>query len=51
MEITRPTTTGSASTCEFVKPFTSRNTIDFVLAPEGDGTRVTWTMTGPRTSP
>jgi hypothetical protein len=34
---------------EFVKPFKSSSTSRFDLAPEGDGTRVTWTMTGPKT--
>jgi uncharacterized protein YndB with AHSA1/START domain len=33
----------------FLKPFKSTSTITFTLAPEGDGTRVTWTMTGTRT--
>ena len=34
---------------DFVKPFKSSNTTTFDLAPEGDGTRVTWTMVGPNT--
>ena len=35
---------------EFLKPFKSRNTTTFVLEPlEGDATRVTWHMLGPRT--
>ena len=33
----------------FLKPFKSNSTIDFDLIPEGDGTEVTWTMTGPNT--
>jgi hypothetical protein len=33
----------------FEKPFRSRNEIRFTIAPEGAGSRVTWTMTGPRT--
>lgn len=33
----------------FLKPFKSNSTIDFDLVPEGDGTEVTWTMTGPNT--
>ena len=33
----------------FVKPFKSKNTIDFSLVREGDATLVTWTMTGPKT--
>jgi len=34
---------------EFVKPFKSSNTTIFNLEPEGDETRVTWTMIGPNT--
>ena len=33
----------------FLKPFKANNTITFGLAPEGDATRVTWTMQGPKT--
>ena len=32
---------------DFIEPFASRNTADFTLAPRGDTTDVTWTMTGP----
>lgn len=31
---------------QFFKPFKQRNKAVFALAPEGGGTRVTWTMTG-----
>jgi uncharacterized protein YndB with AHSA1/START domain len=31
---------------EFIKPWTATNDTTFVLAPEGSGTRVTWSMTG-----
>jgi uncharacterized protein YndB with AHSA1/START domain len=31
---------------EFLKPFKSTNTTEFALAPEGEGTQVTWTMIG-----
>ena len=34
---------------DFLKPFKSSNTTRFRLEPEGDGTRVTWTMQGPKT--
>ncbi len=34
---------------DFLKPFKSSSTTTFVLAEEGDSTRVTWTMTGPKT--
>ena len=33
---------------EFTKPFASKNITSFSLKPDGDGTRVTWSMTGPR---
>jgi uncharacterized protein YndB with AHSA1/START domain len=33
----------------FLKPFKSESAITFTLARQGDGTRVTWTMTGTRT--
>ena len=32
---------------DFLKPFESHNTTTFTMTPEGDGTRVNWTMTGP----
>ena len=31
---------------DFLEPFPSSNTTDFQLAPDGDGTRVTWSMHG-----
>ena len=34
---------------DFLKPFEGHNTADFLLQPEGAGTRVTWVMTGPMT--
>ena len=34
---------------DFLKPFKSSSVTRFTFAPEGDGTRVTWTMAGPRT--
>src|SRR3954468_11153961 len=49
MEITRVDDEGVSLALEFPKPFRSQNTIDFVLSPAGDSTRVTWRMTGPRT--
>jgi Polyketide cyclase / dehydrase and lipid transport len=33
---------------QFIKPFKSSNVTSFRFDPEGDGTRVTWSMTGPR---
>jgi len=29
---------------EFIKPFESKNTCEFILAPSGNGTEVTWVM-------
>ena len=34
---------------DFLKPFKSSSATRFQLEPEGDGTRVTWTMQGPKT--
>lgn len=34
---------------DFIKPFRSSNVTAFDLRPEGETTRVTWTMTGPKT--
>src|SRR5262249_40267255 len=31
---------------EFLKPFAATNTAQFDLAPEGSGTKVTWSMSG-----
>jgi hypothetical protein len=33
---------------EFFKPFRATNTAEFSFAPEGSGTRVTWSMSGPK---
>ena len=32
---------------EFEKPFKARNTVEFTLMPEGQGTEVVWLMHGP----
>ncbi len=32
---------------DFIEPFAARNTAEYTLVPEGDGTRVTWAMFGP----
>ncbi|HRC88316.1 MAG TPA: SRPBCC family protein [Thermoanaerobaculia bacterium] len=31
---------------DFLKPFESHNSTEFTFAPDGEGTRVTWAMTG-----
>ena len=48
MQITRVGEDGVDVDLEFQKPFKSQNRIAFVLQPQGDSTRVTWRMTGPR---
>lgn len=50
MEITdasEPSSVGIA--LEFLKPFKASNTTRFSLEPAGEGTAVTWTMTGRNT--
>ena len=50
MEITKAVEASSVEIAlDFVKPFKSSSTTAFTLTPEGEGTRVTWTMTGPKT--
>jgi carbon monoxide dehydrogenase subunit G len=47
MEITDVATpTALGLRLSFLKPFKAENRIDFDLRPEGDGTRVTWRLTG-----
>lgn len=33
---------------DFLRPFEAHNVAEFTLRPEGQGTRVTWAMTGPQ---
>lgn len=33
---------------DFIKPFEGHNTAEFTLAPAGEATNVTWSMSGPR---
>ena len=48
MEITQLTPPTSATVkLDFLKPFEAHNVAAFTLAPAGDGTDVTWTMSGP----
>ena len=50
MEITGATEHSSIEIAlEFLKPFKASNTTVFSLTPEGDGTSVTWAMTGRKT--
>src|SRR5262245_21889232 len=49
MEITETVPAGKIGVkLDFVKPFKSSNVTTFTFAPDGDGTRVLWSMTGPR---
>lgn len=34
---------------DFIKPFKAHNLAEFTLLPQPDGTRVTWSMSGPNT--
>ena len=48
MEIAESTAPSKVSlNLEFLKPFKAQNTTDFILEPEGDGTKLTWDMQGP----
>lgn len=33
---------------DFIKPFAAHNTAEFSFVPEGDSTRVSWSMSGPQ---
>lgn len=48
MEITEVNAPSKVSIkLDFLVPFEAHNTAEFTLAPEGDGTKVTWAMFGP----
>ena len=50
MEIVEATAPSSVRIdLRFEKPFTARNDTSFTIAPEGAGSRVTWSMTGRKT--
>jgi polyketide cyclase/dehydrase/lipid transport protein len=48
MTITAATPQQTSIALHFTKPMRSENTAEFTLEPSGAGTRVTWTMTGPK---
>lgn len=48
MEIEESTPERIQIDLQFIKPFRASNKTVFELRPEGDGTRVVWTMTGER---
>jgi len=47
MEVTGQDPSKVAIKLDFLKPFESHNTTEFVLTPQGDSTTVSWTMSGP----
>lgn len=47
MEITEAEPNHLAIDLQFIKPFEARNVAEFDLEPEGDSTKVTWSMSGP----
>jgi carbon monoxide dehydrogenase subunit G len=49
MSITAATPQKISVALHFTKPMRSENTAEFTLEPSGAGTRVTWTMTSPKT--
>jgi hypothetical protein len=49
MEILATEPTLTSIKLDFLSPFTSHNSTNFVLEPQGATTRVTWTMDGPNT--
>lgn len=49
MEILAAEPTATSIKLDFLQPFESHNHSNFLLQPDGNGTRVTWTMDGPNT--
>ncbi|HVJ69631.1 MAG TPA: SRPBCC family protein [Caulifigura sp.] len=49
IEITESTPEKIAMSLEFLKPMAAKNVAEFTMVPEGDGTKVTWSMHGPNT--
>lgn len=49
MEISSVTPTKTTIKLDFLEPFRSHSTANFLIEPEGTGTRVTWVMDGPMT--
>ena len=50
MRMTESSLSRVAVDLDFLKPFKASNVTTFDLAPSGDGTEVTWTMTGQRSA-
>jgi len=49
MEIVESSPAAVRIKLDFIKPIAAHNIAEFVLTPEGEATRVTWTMQGPNT--
>jgi hypothetical protein len=49
MEIVAATPESVRIELQFLKPWRATNQVDFTFAPAGEGTQVTWTMTGTHT--
>ncbi len=49
MQIVSVTPTKTTIKLDFLKPFASHSTANFLIEPDGNGTRVTWVMDGPVT--
>jgi hypothetical protein len=49
MEILASQSTETSIKLDFLKPFESHTMSNFILEPQGDITRVTWTLDGPNT--
>jgi len=47
MEIAEATPDKVTIKLEFTRPFEARNTVEFIIEPKADATRVTWAMQGP----
>ena len=46
MEVLTETPTATTMSLDFIKPFKANDATAFTLTPEGNGTRVSWVMTG-----
>lgn len=49
MQIVSVSPTKTTIKLDFIKPFAGHNTANFLIEPDGTGTRVTWVMDGPMT--
>jgi hypothetical protein len=49
IEINESTPEKVSFSLEFLRPMECKNTADFVMTPEGNGTKLTWAMSGDNT--